>query len=135
MESHIPLQTQAHSKNETAQRRDQEIVVELLPGGSGSTEKQGESYRLPEQENYPIAIRIDLRVAYGRLSSKNQGVTEHEGSVRAEIEKVDKEYRELQTEYSRLTAELGNPSGKGVQQQGPQIGREQRARAAEVKSF
>ena len=77
-------------------------------------------YWIPGQENYPIAAKIDLRDAYDRLSSKNQGVTEHEGSVRAEIEKVDKEYRELQTEYSRLTAEQGNPSDKGVQQQGPQ---------------
>ena len=70
MESHIPLQTPAKSKNETAQRRDQEIGDKLLPGGSRAAEKQGESYRLPEQENYPIAIRLDLRDAYSRLSSK-----------------------------------------------------------------
>ena len=60
MESHGPLQTPANSKNETAQRRDQEIGDERLPGGSRAIEKQGESYRLPEQEKYPIAIKINL---------------------------------------------------------------------------
>ena len=69
------------------------------PGDRGRTPSEGllgsrkarESYRLPEQEKYPIAIKINLRDAYGRLSSENQGVPEHEGPVRAEIEKVDKE--------------------------------------------
>ena len=42
MESHIPLQTPAKSKNETAQRRDQEIGDKLLPGGSRAAEKQGD---------------------------------------------------------------------------------------------
>ena len=72
MESHIPPQTPAKSKNDTAQRRDHEIGDDLLSGGSWAAEKQGELYRLPEQENYPMAIRLDLRDAYGRLSSKNQ---------------------------------------------------------------
>ena len=55
MESHGPLQTPANSKNETAQRRDQENGDERLPGGPREGEKQGELYRLPEQENYPNA--------------------------------------------------------------------------------
>ena len=90
---------------------------------------------MPEQEKYPIAIKINLWDAYGRLSSENLGVTEHEGPVRAEIEKVDKEYKEHKTEYSRLTAEQGSPRGKGVQQQVSQGRNERRARAAEVKSL
>ena len=51
MESHIPPQTPEKSKNDTAQRREQEIGDELLPGGPRATERQAELYRLPKQEN------------------------------------------------------------------------------------
>ena len=45
MESHIHPQTPAKSKNETAQRRDQEIGDKFLLGGSRAAKKQGELYR------------------------------------------------------------------------------------------
>ena len=88
----------------------------MYPGGPRAVEKKGESHQLTEQEKYLIAVRTDLRDAYEGLISENQGATGHKGSVRADIAKVDKEYKELQTEYNKLTEEQGNPSGKGGQQ-------------------
>ena len=49
--------------------------------------------------------------------------------------RVDKEYRELLSEYSRLTATQRASSGERVQQQGPPGARERGARAAGGKSF
>ena len=68
-------------------------------------------------------------------SKEVKGRSKGEESLRAEIEKVDKEYRELLSEYSRLTPKQRASSGKRVQQQGTPGAREQGARAAEAESF
>ena len=78
MESQIPLHTMAKTKNEIARRQDQDIRDGPPPGGSQAAERQGESYRLPEQKIHPIAIKINLRDPYVIQNLENYGVKDRE---------------------------------------------------------
>ena len=60
-----------------------ETFLRALWGKELTREPNMESHVPPQppvkskKETYPIAIRLELRDAYGRLSSENQGVTDH----------------------------------------------------------